>query len=111
VQPAVAAPYRTVQVTFGDGPMGIDLKVLEADDPLVIALLGPGAQSFGSVAKSVVVIKRTIGQAQALGLQPNDVISAINAVAIPPGTDIPSLKAQIGASSRPLTITLSRYGI
>jgi hypothetical protein len=88
--------------------MGIDLKILEATDPLVVALLGPGAQSFGSVAHHVVAIKRTIGQAQSLGLQVNDIIAAINAVAVPPGTDIPALKAQIGASSRPLTLTLSR---
>jgi hypothetical protein len=27
----VAAPYRTVQVTFGEGPMGIDLKTMEGE--------------------------------------------------------------------------------
>jgi hypothetical protein len=58
--------------------MGIDLKAMPAEDPFVVAYLGP--QAFGkegSDGPSVVAIRRTIGQAQALGLQESDIISAV----------------------------------
>jgi len=114
----LVAPFRSVQVTFGEGPMGIDLKVLDGNDPLVAALFGPGGSGgagFGAGAglgfgpKQVVAIRRTIGQAQSLGLQENDIIAAINQAPVPAsGCDIPSIKAQIGAAGRPITLTLSR---
>jgi hypothetical protein len=61
------APYRTIQVTFGDGPMGIDLKVMEGSDPLAQAMHGPKGFSEAE-PKSVIAVRRTIGQAQVLGL-------------------------------------------
>ena len=88
--PEVVAPCRSVQVTFGDGPMGIDLKMLEPSDPLTVAylrcpphraqhshrraspsplFLSMAPQTFGAPEVGVVAIKRTIGQAQSLGLQ------------------------------------------
>jgi len=56
----------------------------------------------------VVAIRRTIGQAQALGLQESDIIAAVNAVPVAPGVGIPGIKAIIGAATRPITLTLSR---
>jgi hypothetical protein len=36
-----------------------------------------------------------VGQAQALGLQENDIITAVNDNSIAPGTTVPTLKVQL----------------
>ena len=97
----VEALYRPIEVTFGPGPMGIDLVVIIGKDHLVKGLLGA---TYGGANPDLVAVKRTIGQAQSLGIKALDIITAINGTPVTPGTSIPNLKAMIGAAQRPITV-------
>ena len=77
------ALYREIQVTFGPGPMGIDLRTIDGSDHLVKALLGG---KFGGANPPVIAVKRTIGQAQTLGLKTLDIIVTVNTQPVTPGT-------------------------
>ena len=99
------ALYREIQVTFGPGPMGIDLRTIDGSDHLVKALLGG---KFGGANPPVIAVKRTIGQAQTLGLKTLDIIVTVNTQPVTPGTSVADLKTMIGAAQRPITIGVAR---
>ena len=68
--------FRPVEITFAPGPMGIDIRQVDGKDVLVKALL---AGSFGGANNpDLIAVKRTIGQAQSLGIKPFDFITTVS---------------------------------